>query len=208
MTVLARPWGLLLAAGASSRMGRHKLLLDMGGEALVRRSARALLESGLSGLLVVLGREPDQVRRALSGLECRFVINPDYLSGDLSSSLAVGLRTLGEFTSPISGALLALADMPFVGPAHHKRVLDAAQGEQSALSFYGEVLAPPHFLPRSAFERVQHVLADGLPKPLPRALMSGAQRVSQPPIDLLDIDDEAGYALALARLAQQQASER
>ncbi|GAA3994013.1 hypothetical protein GCM10022631_00140 [Deinococcus rubellus] len=189
-------------------MGQHKLLLDVAGEVLVKRSARALLESGLAGLLVVLGREPEEVRRALTGLDYTFVVNPNYLRGGLSSSLALALRTLGELAPPVSGAVLGLADMPFVGPAHHRRVLEAAQGEQAAISFYGEVLAPPHFIPRSAFARVQDILEDGLPKPLPRALITGAQRVSQPPADLLDIDDEPGYVQALARLALEQGSGR
>ena len=39
--------GVLLAAGTSSRMGRNKLLLDLGAETVVRRAARqALVEIG------------------------------------------------------------------------------------------------------------------------------------------------------------------
>ncbi|QFP75087.1 hypothetical protein [Deinococcus sp. AJ005] len=103
--------------------------------------------------------------------------------------------------------MLALADMPFVGPAHFTQVLVAAQNERGSLSFYGGVLAPPHHIPLTTFVRVQCVLAESLPKPLARTLMARAKRVSQPPADLLDIDDEAGYALALTRITPPWRSE-
>jgi molybdenum cofactor cytidylyltransferase len=199
-----RPWGVLLAAGASSRMGRHKLLLGVAGEPLVRRSARALLACDLSGVLVVLGRGPDEVRAALAGLEITYVLNEDYQQGGLTSSLALALRTLGEAQAPVSGAVLSLADMPFVGPQHLKRVLDTAQTGQAALSYFGDVLAPPHFIPRTAFESVQGAIASGLPRPLPRALADEALRVAQPPPDLLDIDDEATYVQVLERIAAEE----
>jgi molybdenum cofactor cytidylyltransferase len=198
-----RPWGVLLAAGASSRMGRHKLLLDVAGEPLIRRCARALLACDLAGVLVVLGRGPGDVRAALSGLDVTYIVNADYEAGGLTSSLALALQTLPAVTPPVSGALLALADMPFVGPEHLKRVLDAGQTGQAALSYYGDVLAPPHFIPRTAFESVQGAIASGLPRPLPRALAAGALRVTQPHLDLLDIDDEATYAQVLERIAAQ-----
>src|SRR6185503_20667438 len=55
--------GIVLAAGSSSRMGRPKMLLPLGGVTLLARVAQALLDGGLARVIVVLGHEADMVRR-------------------------------------------------------------------------------------------------------------------------------------------------
>jgi molybdenum cofactor cytidylyltransferase len=72
---------VLLAAGLSSRMGgRNKLLIEIGGEPLVRRSARTYLAAG-ADVHVVLGHEAGAVRVALAGLPLTFVENPNFAVG-------------------------------------------------------------------------------------------------------------------------------
>ena len=178
-------------------MGRHKLLLDAAGEPLVRRAARALLACDLGGVLVVLGRDPENVRAALAGLACAFVVNVAYARGELPSSIALALAALPD---DAPGALLALADMPFVSEAHLRRILEAADGTRAVFSVYGDVTAPPHLIPRHLFGQVRRTLQDGKPRPLPRALGDGAVQVAQPAADLLDVDDEQTYQTALTRL--------
>jgi len=69
--------GIVLAAGESRRMGRNKLLLPLAGEPLVRRACRRGLAAGLDPLIVVLGHESERVQEALTGLDCRFILNAD-----------------------------------------------------------------------------------------------------------------------------------
>ena len=54
--------GIVLAAGASSRMGRPKMLLPLGGGTLLSTVAAALLDGGLLEVIVVLGCDADRVR--------------------------------------------------------------------------------------------------------------------------------------------------
>src|SRR5437868_15543302 len=86
--------GIVLAAGASRRMGSNKMLLELEGEPLVRRAARRALEAGLSPVVVVLGREADRARAALAGLRVEIALNPDF-TGPTSRSLQAGLDVLG-----------------------------------------------------------------------------------------------------------------
>ncbi len=97
---------VLVAAGLSSRMGeRNKLLIGIGGEPLVRRTARAYLEAG-GNVHVVVGYEADAVRQALAGLPLSFVENPRFADGQ-ATSVRAGL----EGTPEGYGALIvALAD--------------------------------------------------------------------------------------------------
>ena len=103
--------GILLAAGSSSRMGTvNKLLAQIDGEPLVRRAARAMCDGGIEGLVVVTGHQHDDVAAALAGLEVTFVHNADFAAGQ-AGSVAAGIAAL---PAGVSGALIALADMPFI----------------------------------------------------------------------------------------------
>lgn len=102
---------VLLAAGQSRRMGRaNKMLVEVDGIPMVEHAARSLLASNASPVVVVLGHRPEQVQRALEGLDVRFVHNPEYAEG-LSTSLRAGLAAL---PASCDGALVALGDMPGV----------------------------------------------------------------------------------------------
>jgi molybdenum cofactor cytidylyltransferase len=107
---------VLLAAGTSSRYGEaNKLLADVEGEPMVRRSAATLLDAGLDEVVVVVGYEGDRVRETLSDLAVRFVENSDYESGQ-ASSVRAGVRAVEARDREVDAAVFALGDMPFVAP--------------------------------------------------------------------------------------------
>ncbi|MDF2234392.1 nucleotidyltransferase family protein [Albimonas sp. CAU 1670] len=112
----------MLAAGASSRMqGRDKLLEEVGGEPVLRRSAKALAASGVDDLVVVL-RPGDAARRAaLEGLDLTLVENPEAAEG-MAASIRRGLAAIDPETDAV---LLALADMPEVSAAHADALIAA-----------------------------------------------------------------------------------
>jgi molybdenum cofactor cytidylyltransferase len=107
--------GVILAAGRSSRMGRHKALLPCApdGETFVHRLARTLSAGGVGEVLVV-GR-PDAVglRAEVAAITvARFVENDHADAGQLSSVLA-GLEaadapgTRGLLVTPVDAPLIA-----------------------------------------------------------------------------------------------------
>jgi molybdenum cofactor cytidylyltransferase len=113
---------IVLAAGGSTRMGgAHKLLCCIGGEPLVRRAARAALESACDRVIVVTGAAAARVEAALAGLAVTLVRNEDWRDG-LSSSLRSGLVAAG---SGPDGALVHLADMPAIGARDIDRLIEA-----------------------------------------------------------------------------------
>ena len=79
---------VLLAAGRSERMGKHKALLDWDGTLLINYQIEALLSAGIDDLVVVLGKEAERVSSAIgqeSRADLKVVINEDYDSGRVSS---------------------------------------------------------------------------------------------------------------------------
>jgi molybdenum cofactor cytidylyltransferase len=107
--------GIVLAAGASSRMGQAKAALPLGqtGETVVARVVRTLLEGGVPDVVVVAGAHIDAVRAAMPRHEprARVIEHPGWEQGQLSSLLA----GLDAVDGPlIEAAVVTLVDVPLV----------------------------------------------------------------------------------------------
>lgn len=105
----ARPIaGVILAGGASRRMGTPKALLSIAGETFLDRLI-GLFVSMCEPLVVVLGHDSVRVRGGLQGpSRAVFIINPDPNRGMLSS-LQCGLAALPENTA---GVIFTPVDFP------------------------------------------------------------------------------------------------
>lgn len=174
-------------------MGRHKLLLNLGGEPLVRRVARQILDAGFDDVLVVVGHEHEVVVTALGDLPVRHVVNTDYASG-MGSSFRTAVGALPESTA----AMFALADQPLLTSAEYRRLLDAHRDDPSGIVSvkYGDVTAPPHLFARRFFPELAE-LEHGARPVLQRH--ADAKTVLQLPPDLLlDIDTPDDYERAKA----------
>lgn len=108
---------IVLAAGASSRMGQAKAALPLGttGETVVARVVRTLLAAGLRDVTVVAGAHIDAVRAAMPSHEprARVVEHPGWAQGQLSSLLA-GLTAVDG--PQLEAILVTLVDVPLVRP--------------------------------------------------------------------------------------------
>lgn len=103
---------IILAAGASRRLGEPKQLVVMSGETMIHRMARTALEV-CHPVLVVLGSEADRVKAALADLPVECVRNLDWEEG-MASSLRVAVSAL-----PLEAraALFLVCDQPEVDQA-------------------------------------------------------------------------------------------
>lgn len=109
--VVRRVTAVVLSAGESLRMGETKQLLRWGATNLLGQTLTNLLDSMVTDILVVTGHENDAVTAIATEMGVKSVANPDYASGEMLSSLKVGLNQL-----PNKGAavLVVLADQPMV----------------------------------------------------------------------------------------------
>ena len=117
--------GVILAAGASTRMGRPKQLLILDGQPLLQRVLQAALASNLDQVVLVLGHRAADIRRTLGAAadprRLHVVVNPDYQNG-MAGSLKTGVRAA---MAGHSGVMILLADHPFLNTALINQVLRA-----------------------------------------------------------------------------------
>ena len=194
-SVEARVAGIVLAAGASRRMGAsiNKLLLEIDGEPMVRRVVRRAIGAGLEPVVVVLGYEADRIRESLDGLECTFVENRDY-TGPTSGSLHAGLRALD---TSVSATVVMLGDMVHVTAAMVRAIRDGLgdDGSRLAVSRYGTdpVVAPPLLFRRELWPELLAWTGEGCGKAVVMAHLDEAAMFDWPADALRDVDTPADY---------------
>ena len=153
-----RVTAVVLAAGASSRFGAHKLLVPLGGAPLVVRSVAHAIDSAVDDVVVVLGRDAGRVRGALAEFRVGFVTNPSYADG-MSTSLRTGLLAL----APECDALLVvLADQPEIPTDAIDLVVAAFRGTGALIvrPVYDGVPGHPVLFARSLFPELALVSGD------------------------------------------------
>ena len=124
---------LLLAAGAGSRMGRPKALV----EGWLARSVQVLADGGCARVTVVLGAGAEEALPLLAGTGAAAVVAADWEAG-MSASLRAGLAALDG--ADADAALVSLVDLPDVSSAVVARVLrgGAGAGTLRRASYRGE----------------------------------------------------------------------
>lgn len=119
--------GLLLAAGAGTRMGRPKALVSDPDGSWLLRGVRVLDDGGCEGVTVVLGARSAEAAALLDGLGVELVVAPDWESG-MSASLRAGLRAM---PGGVDSVLVLLVDLPDLTAEVVRRVLGSGAGPGS-----------------------------------------------------------------------------
>lgn len=137
---------MILAAGASRRMGEPKQLLAVRGRPLLEAVVAAACDSRLREVVVVLGAHADEIRKSVQFGRARTIVNPRHEEG-MSTSLRAGIGSLGP---GIHSAVVILGDQPDVTASLLDRLLEAQEtsGLPAAALSFGGLLHPPMVLTR------------------------------------------------------------
>ena len=143
---------IILAAGASTRLGSPKQLILIDGQPLVVRAAQAALTAGAWPVVVVLGAHAEKIRPTLARLPVLAVENSAWPEG-MAASIRTGITTLGQFSRTLDAALIALCDQPAFDAAVIAQLLAAqrATGRSIVASRYSGRHGAPALLLRAHF---------------------------------------------------------
>ena len=149
---------IVLAAGASRRLGQPKQLLRYGGETLLERVNRLASEAGAAPVITVLGANFEMICASVVLVNSVLSINDRWEQG-VATSILTGLKTLDEVAPNAEGALILSCDQPRLTSDLLRTLIEtfAAQAEPSIVaSAYANVVGIPALFPRIAFP---HLLA-------------------------------------------------
>ena len=124
---------VVLAAGLSTRMGQAKPLLPWGKRTVVEHILSVLMECPVDEILVITGHEREAVERRLAPGPVRAVFNPHYATGEMLSSIQVGLRST---TADV--ALIVLGDQPALERSAVEMIVAAYQAGR------GDIVIPSY----------------------------------------------------------------
>lgn len=147
---------ILLAAGASVRMGTPKQLIPIAGVPLIRRAALAAVGSGCHPVVVVLGANAHSVRIELEGMEVYVAINPEWSLG-MASSIRCGLEKVLALAPDTEGVVLMLADQPGVTTECLNRLLRGHEDSGLVAARYNHMVGPPALFPRESFRELSQL---------------------------------------------------
>ena len=177
---------IVLAAGKSTRMGRPKANLPIDGETFLSRIVRTFYDAAVPDVVVVVGHDAEAVVAAFSetGAAARFIMNPDYESGQLSSLI----RGLNAVDRPgVAAALVTLVDVPLVAASTVRAVVDRYRRTHAPIvrPVRGGAHGHPVLIDRSLFDEIRR--AD------PTAGAKRVVRAHSSPAGDVDVDDEGAF---------------
>jgi molybdenum cofactor cytidylyltransferase len=185
---------LLLAAGASTRMGRPKQLLPYHGRTLLRRAAETAVASGCAPIVLVTGALHDELLPEIAGLPIHAVRNAAWESG-MASSIRTGLLVLAE---PPPAVLIMLTDQPLLTPELLRQLMARQQQTQApaVAAAYGDTLGVPAVFDQALLPALRRLEGQQGAGRLLASLGPAVERVPFP-AGLLDVDTPAQYAALL-----------
>ena len=133
LEVQRRIAAIVLAGGLSRRMGQSKPLLPWGDQTVIETIVQRLMPLRLSDVVVVTGYRSKDVKAAVKGTGARTAHNRRFASGEMLSSLQVGLEALDD---NVAACMVFLGDQPQISARLVHQIMTAyAQGQ-------GGIVAP------------------------------------------------------------------
>jgi molybdenum cofactor cytidylyltransferase len=152
--------GVVLAAGASRRLGRPKQVLPYRDTTLLGATLDLARGVGFDQLIVTLGGAAREVRDAvpLDGVD---VVALDELGADFGSGCSASLRVaLRQVDPQAAGIVLMVGDQPRLDPATLRRIVTDGPAADITVCRYADGLGHPFWFSRNMFDELSQLRGD------------------------------------------------
>ncbi len=152
---------IILAAGASSRLGTAKQLLEYNGHTLLQHALCAALDSVAHPVIVVLGACENDIRKKVDLNKANMVVNTDWQEG-MASSIRCGIQTLLQIEPQSEGAVIMLCDQPYVTSSLLNELMLAHQNTAKPIiaSSYNNTAGVPAYFHKKIFPELLALKGD------------------------------------------------
>jgi len=146
---------VILAAGASTRMGTPKQLLLNQKRSFLCHVVETAVASICRPIVVVLGAHAEQLKHEVCHLPVQVVENAQWAAG-MSSSIRAGIQVISAAPEKIEAVVLLLCDQPFVSPQIINQLVETYHftGKSIVASAYAETLGVPALFSRTLFSEL------------------------------------------------------
>lgn len=150
---------VVLAAGASRRLGQPKQLVRIHSETLLGRTLRIVREAGMDAVVVVLGAYAELIQAETELGDAVVVSNPAWETG-MASSIHAGIDRVSAQMPDVEAVLLLVCDQVRLTSVHLRRLMDAVKLGAIAASVYEGMPGVPAVFPVSAFAQLMELRGD------------------------------------------------
>jgi len=147
---------IILAAGASTRLGFPKQMVSFNGRTLLQHTVEAALSSDIGPVVVVLGAFADEIGVTLESYDELHIVTNNSFSEGLSSSIKSGLRTALLTIENLEGVVLMLCDQPCIDSSILTDLIGThvKTGLPIVSCDYGEKHGPPTYINKTFFKEL------------------------------------------------------
>ena len=185
---------VILAAGASQRMGKPKALLEINNTTFLQHIIHTYRQSRVEKIIVVLGSHAREIENMLSGMEVTVTLNDNYRAGQLSSILA-GINAAENFHA--DAALLHPVDHPLVSVDVIHSLLDGFENstQMIVLPVFKGKRGHPVLFSRKLFEELKNAPPEIRARSLVWSHQNSVLEIeTKEPGVIIDIDTPEDYA--------------
>lgn len=184
---------IILAGGASSRLGQPKQLLRYHGKTLLDHSVNEAANAKADAVVVVLGKNADLFKDEIDKENVRVVVNKDWAEG-MASSVRLGLDTLLNSKPYIDAVIFMVCDQPHISSLVLDELITTQQKttKQIVTCNYGESIGPPALFHKKYFRELMELKGDIGARNIIQQNMSDVATVLFPE-GKIDIDTKEDY---------------
>ena len=152
---------IILAAGASTRLGKPKQLLEYHGKTLLNHSVNEAIKAKADGVVVMLGKNADLFKNEIDEEKVDVVINKDWEEG-MASSVRLGLDTLLSRKPYIDAVIFMVCDQPHISSSILNDLITTQQKttKQIVTCDYGGSIGPPALFHKKYFHELMELKGD------------------------------------------------
>ena len=184
---------VILAGGASTRLGKPKQLLQYHGKTLLNHAVNEAVNAKADAVVVILGKNADLFQNEINKEKVRIVKNKDWEEG-MASSVRLGLDTLLTIKPYMDAVIFMVCDQPHISSSVLNDLITTQQKttKQIVTCNYGDSIGPPALFHKKYFRELAKLKGDVGARNIIQQNMNDVATVLFPE-GKIDIDTEEDY---------------